>query len=559
MVPDLAGGAVADDFDNDGFIDLVSSSMDPCSPLAALRSDGHGGFVDVTQEWGLDVQLGGLNLVHADFDNDGYLDLLVLRGAWFGKEGRVRNSLLRNALHEGHGFTDITISAGLAYPAFPTQSAAVADFDGDGDLDLAIASEASDIVIDPSKASNHITNGYPFQLFRNLVRNQPEPHGQAPDKASRNLRFVDITRQAGVWDRSFTKGVSWGDIDNDGDPDLYLSNFGPNRLLRNDTHDGVARFTDITQSAGVGGQDRRTFANWFFDFDQDGDLDLFVASYNVPADVVAGDMLGLKINTDAYMGRLDRLQSNPILFRNDGTEPTGTTHFTDISNQAGLRRPILAMGANFGDLDSDGFPDVYLGTGMPDFSAIHPNVVLRNSHGQRFEDLTFDLGMAHLQKGHGVAFADLDHDGDIDLFHQLGGAFPYDRFPNALFINPLSESGRPPAWTVLQLEGQQDNRFGVGARLEVIVGTPRGKRTVYATVGAGGSFGESSLRSHIGLADASTIERINVSWPSGVKESIPGGAINRYYRVLQGKRVLIPMNPPRISIGRSGSKAPGPG
>src|SRR6185503_1091650 len=116
-VSDLAGGAVMDDFDGDGFLDLVSSTANPCDHVKAFRSDGHGGFEDVAAAWGLDAQLGGLNLIHGDYDGDGALDLLVLRGGWLGASGRVRKSLLHNALATEGRFVDVTRAAGLADPA----------------------------------------------------------------------------------------------------------------------------------------------------------------------------------------------------------------------------------------------------------------------------------------------------------------------------------------------------------------------------------------------------------------------------------------------------------
>ena len=150
---DLAGGAVVDDFDGDGLLDLVSSTWDPCDHLKAFRNDGRGGFEDVTERWGLDHQLGGLNLIQADYDNDGRLDLLVLRGAWMLGEGKIRNSLLRNRLDDGEtSFSDVTADAGLAQPAYATQTAAFADFDGDGDLDLYIGNEATGANPYPSAA-----------------------------------------------------------------------------------------------------------------------------------------------------------------------------------------------------------------------------------------------------------------------------------------------------------------------------------------------------------------------------------------------------------------------
>ena len=193
---DLAGGAVMDDFDGDGLLDLVATTWDPCDGMKAFRNDGRGGFEDVSERWGLAGQLGGLNLVQADFDGDGRLDLLVLRGAWMLGEGRIRNSLLRNELRGAEGaFIDVTAEAGLAEPAYATGTAAWADFDGDGDLDVYIGNEATG------------AHDYPSQLFRN------DGDGS----------FTDVAESAGVTNDRYSKSTAWGDYDDDGDP-------GPLRL-----------------------------------------------------------------------------------------------------------------------------------------------------------------------------------------------------------------------------------------------------------------------------------------------------------------------------------------
>ncbi len=501
-VVDLAGGAVMDDFDGDGLLDLVSSTWDPCGGIKAFRNDGRGGFEDVAERWGLAEQWGGLNLIHADYDGDGRLDLLVLRGAWMGELGRIRNSLLRNELTaRGGRFVDLTAVAGLGERAAPTQTAAWADYDGDGDLDLYVGNEDPD-------GKTHAS-----QLFRN----------------DGDGTFTDVTRQAGVANHRFAKAVTWGDYDGDGDPDLYVSNIGPNRLYRNDG----GTFTDVAPQLGVTEPEGRSFASWFFDFDNDGDLDLFVADYEAPVPAVAGFYFGL-----------ETVDNRPRLYRNDsGAEGV---RFTDVSRSVGLARPMLPMGANYGDLDADGYPDLYLGTGEPGYETVMPNVMFRNDGGRRFADVTFAGGFGHLQKGHGVAFGDLDNDGDQDLFHQLGGFFPGDAFANALFENPTEGA----AWITLRLEGRRANRFGVGARIEVRTVEGGKRRSIHALGGSGGTFGGSSFQQEIGLGGAEAIEEIVVRWPgNGTVQRFPGPPLRRVYRVVEGAAELVAVETPRYRLG----------
>ena len=131
--------------------------------------------------------------------------------------------------------------------------------------------------------------------------------------------------------------------------------------------------------------------------------------------------------------------------------------------EAGLDRVWLPMGSNFGDIDNDGFPDFYLGTGSPPFSYLVPNVLMHNVSGRRFEDVTIASGTGHLQKGHGVSFADWDRDGDLDLFLEAGGAVPGDKAHNVLFENP----GHGNHWLTLRLVGTRSNRAAIGARVRV--------------------------------------------------------------------------------------------
>jgi hypothetical protein len=240
-----------------------------------------------------------------------------------------------------------------------------------------------------------------------------------------------------------------------------------------------------------------SFPTWFFDYDNDGWLDLFVASF-VPsvAEVVRH-----------YVGQPARAETFR-LYRNNRRGG-----FEDVTLAAGLARVAPSMGANFGDLDNDGCLDIYVGTGAPSYAAIVPNLMFRNVSGRRFVDVTTATGTGHLQKGHGVAWADLDDDGDLDIYANIGGFLPGDVYSRALFRNP----GHGNAWIRIRLEGTKSNRPAIGAkiRLELPDGSLR-----YREVTGGGSFGASPLEQHIGLGKAERIVRLEIEWPgSGARQT----------------------------------------
>ena len=462
----LCGGAIVADFDSDHEWDIVTSTFDPHRPLVFYRGVGHGRFGNQSTGSGLDLQLGGLNCLSADYDNDGDPDILVLRGAWLGDDGRIRNSLLRN---DGNGrFVDVTREAGVLDPICPTQSAAWGDFDNDGHLDFFVGNE--------SRSHEKNERGYyPCQLFRN--------NGDGT--------FSDIAERAGVTNNRFTKGVAAGDYNNDGFLDIYVSNVGPNRLYRNN---GDGTFKDVALNLDVSQPEQRSFACWFFDFNNDGWLDIFVTGYSATtADLV----------TDARsQGHRAEL---PRLYRNVGGD-----RFVDATLAAGLNHPYLPMGANFGDINNDGYQDIYLATGDPEYFTLMPNVMLLSRNGKRFADITLSTGLGHLQKGHGVAFFDYDRDGDLDIYHQLGGFYPGDAFHNALFLNQSNNGNR---FLKIKVIGTKTNRDGIGVRLVVRVHDGEGDREIHHTVGAVSSFGGSPLDVHLGLGNAARINELEIYWP----------------------------------------------
>ncbi|QDV41330.1 FG-GAP repeat protein [Stieleria neptunia] len=474
----LAGGAIADDFDGDGFLDLVVSSWSPAGQLRFYRNHGDGTYSDETEAAGLLGIYGGLNLLQADFDNDGDLDLFVLRGGWLGDTGRHPNSLLRN---DGNGhFRDVTYDAGLAEENYPTQTASWADYDNDGDLDLYVGNEA-----------------FPNQLFQNQS----------------DGTFVEIGKEAGIADPGFTKGVVWGDYDDDRFPDVYVSNMdGPNRLFRNL---GNGSFIDVAPELGVTGPNV-SFPLWFWDYNNDGALDIFVASFSQSVDPIAADFLKIPHRTEM-----------DCLYQGDGRG-----EFDEVAAERNLQRVTQPMGSNFGDLDNDGYLDFYLGTGFPNFEALVPNQMFRNVDGKSFSNVTTAGGFGHLQKGHGVALADLDHDGDQDVLHELGGWFAGDAYGNALFENP----GFGNHWIVVKLVGTKSNAAAIGARIRVDTTESSTPRSIYRWVNSGGSFGGNPLRQHIGLGKTNRIARLEVFWPTtGKTQVFEDLQANQFIRITEGQ------------------------
>jgi hypothetical protein len=183
-----------------------------------------------------------------------------------------------------------------------------------------------------------------------------------------------------------------------------------------------------------------------------------------------------------------------------------------VSAAYGVNHVNYAMGCNFGDIDNDGWPDYYLGTGAPPYTSIVPNKLYHNIGGKRFEDITYATNTGHIQKGHGVVFADIDNDGDQDIYEVMGGAVEGDRFRNVLFEN-TSITGNH--WIKVKLEGTTSNRAAIGARVRIKVKMEDGSfQDFYHTVCTGGSFGSGPLRIEAGLGKATGIEEIEIKWPN---------------------------------------------
>ena len=478
---DLSGGAIVDDFDDDDYLDIVTSTWDTVGQIRYFRNNQDGTFSERTDAAGLNGLFGGLNMVQADYDNDGDTDILVLRGAWIENEGQHPNSLLRN---NGDGtFTDVTFDAGLGEAHYPSGTASWGDYDNDGYLDLYIGNESSKAI------------RAPCQLFRN--------NGDGT--------FTDMAAKAGVRNYRFSKSAIWGDYDGDRWLDLYVSNYkGGNRLYRNN---GDGTFTNVARKLKVDLPDI-SFPAWFWDFDNDGALDLYVSAYSANIEHLAASWLDIPVETE--FARLYR--------------GNGDGSFEEVARQYNLIRPTAPMGSNFGDLDNDGYLDFYLGTGYPDYENIMPNVMCRNQGGKRFADVSVAGGFSHLQKGHGAVFADLDNDGDQEIFEQMGGALPGDAYNNVLYENP----GFDNHWITVRLIGVHSNRSAIGARICAEVFEHGSTRSIYKHVNSGGTFGANPLRQTIGLGSASKIERLEIFWPTtGITQTFHNVPSNQFIQIIE--------------------------
>ncbi|MBL7699048.1 MAG: CRTAC1 family protein [Chitinophagaceae bacterium] len=492
----MAGGSIIEDFDNDGILDLVTSSWELQQGMHFCKNNGTGSFTDQSESSGLQQLTGGLNIMQTDYNNDGYKDIFVARGAWMRQYGNQPNSLLRN---NGDGtFTDVTIKSGLL-SFHPTQAATWADFNGDGFLDLFIGNE-----------SMRGQAPHPCEFYLN----------------NKNGTFTEMAAAAGCDFTLYVKGVTSGDMDNDGLPDIFISTLdGVKILLKNETQNGVVAFKNVSGKAGFHSNRVRTFATWMFDYDNDGWLDIMVAGYNFEKSLAwyaAQEALKLP----------DERSGNVFIYRN-----LQNGRFQDVSTELGLNKVVFAMGANFGDINNDGYPDMYFGTGNPLYQSLVPNKMFLNIDGQRFADITSSARLGNLQKGHGISFADLDYDGDQDIYIEMGGAYTGDAYQNSLYINPGQNDNH---WIKISLEGTKANRAAIGAKMKITFAENRNIRSIYREVNSGGSFGSNPLMQHIGIGQAIVIKSIEIKWPGS-------NTIQEFNDVLADQHIVIKEGSPSIA------------
>jgi len=482
----MGRGTAWRDLDNDGFLDLLA--VEDGGPHALFHNEGDGTFVNMAEAAGLADPRGGWSALWADYDNDGAADIFVTRD---GFQGLGTNSLYKN---NGNGkFAEVTQRAGLDKIA-DSFCSAWGDYNNDGFLDLYIGNGIS-------------RKGTPNALYRN--------NGDGT--------FTDVSERAGVSDGlRATIGVAWGDYNNDGWLDLYAVNNGGACALYQNQGDGS--FEDVTEEAGVIGP-LFGFVAFFLDYDSDGWLDLFVSSSaQTVAEVIDSAVTG---KASLFSGNRGYLYHN----NQDGT-------FADVTPSSGLGRTLGTMAATYGDIDNDGYPDLYLANGGPAMDRFEPDRLFLNNQNGTFADISEAIGLHIIDKGHGTTMADYDNDGDLDIYSPQGGVGGNAGQAQQNLL--LRNEGNENHWLFVELVGQagtsaespaQSNRDGIGARVTVkVAGQLR-----YAEVNGGSGFGvTNSLPLEFGLGAATQVEEVEVRWPSGQIDRVSDVAVDRKLVIVEG-------------------------
>jgi tetratricopeptide (TPR) repeat protein len=465
-------GTAIFDYNNDGRLDIAITSAHGGTSL--YRNNGDGTFTDVSVESGLDQAVNGFSIIAGDYNNDGFVDLYISRLGWYAGDG----TLFRN---NGDGtFTDVTAQSGLATWG-PCFSASWVDYDCDGYLDLFI----------PNNSGGVFDRHVPNRLFHN--------NGDGT--------FTDVTSEAGVGGILPAIGSSWGDYNNDGYPDLFVSGMGHAQLLRNN---GDGTFTDISKQAGFTDPAIGTVCAWC-DYDNDGWLDVAQFVWSDYEDIIGT----MKTGRGPADGKPMRIYHN----NRDGT-------FTMKDRELGLDGCWGSMSGTLGDLDNDGHLDFVLGNGAPPMDRVEPLVVLQ-SDGARYRNVTFSAGLPFTGKSHGANVADLFGDGRLSIIVAAGGLYPGDLLTSAVFC-PKERTGN---YLNIRLTGTRCNRDAIGARITVF--TKNGQQM--REVGGGTNFGCLPTEQHFGLGELTEIQSIEIRWPGGDLQYVTDPLINTTIRVWEGE------------------------
>ena len=501
----MGGGGIAlFDCDNDGKLDLavvndstIEQYRDGGDLMVTLyRQDGsppaiH--FSEITRASGLTTRGWGMAIAAGDYDNDGLTDMYVT--------GYGHNVLYHNL--GNCRFEDVTAKAGVQAGGF-SEGAAWADYDRDGKLDLFVSRYVKTDV-------NHLPDpARDFRGYRGVLFELPDKMDGESDFLFRNRgdgTFEDVSKKARVDDpgKLHGMGVAWGDYDGDGWPDLYVTNDYGTTFMYHNRQNGT--FEDVAMLMGIAvGPEGRGYGNMaadFADFDRDGKLDLFVT----------------------------RADDQPAsLYWNKGD------YFLDIAGEAGIAGPTKApvkWGTGFGDFDNDGWPDIIVANGnfsslldtLPkEYRFAEPIQLFRNRGNLTFDEIADEAGLNNglLHSRRGTAFGDIDNDGKLDVV-----VFNADA-PPSVFLNETRNSNHR---VLFRLIGTKSNRGAIGARVSVSTT----KMTQIDEVHAGGSYNSTNdTRLHFGLGDEPTIKKIEVLWPSGLRQEFSQIPADGIYEIKEG-------------------------
>ena len=492
----LGRGASWGDFDNDGREDILVGAER--APFCLLRNRGEGSFEDVADRVGLHdpVGLGCYASQFIDYDNDGFQDIFLTSNGW-GGGGRL--FLFHN--EGGKRFTDVTARAGLG-GTLNAFGASWADYDNDGRADLAVATG----IIDPE-------GGDRVRLFHN----------------EGNGKFREVGEQAGLSQRARWISLCWGDYDGDGRQDLLAASFDQGPFLFRNLGDG--RFEDVSVKAGIRTQ-THAYTPEFFDFDNDGILDLFVSTYP-KGDLQVKDMI------DAHLTGVVPSSQRQLLFRNNGD---GTFH--NVSDQAGITGWYGGMSSQVGDLDNDGFDEIVIGTGNPALDWTEPKPLFHNNGEGQFSDIAQSAGLIHFGMLHGTALADYDNSGNLSLFGSFGGFYWGTRESAKLYRN----LGSGNSSLEIRLIGTRSNRDAIGTKVSAFAG----KNRVHKWVNGGNGFGcANSKIVHVGLGREKRVDRLDIQWPSGLRQSFKNVSVGQRIEITEGNegfRSIVQFQNPRALI-----------
>jgi enediyne biosynthesis protein E4 len=523
LVEMMGGGVALFDCENDGRLDILSVTNSTIPRylekggdlmVTLYHQDGQNGelhFTDVTESAGLTVRGWGMGVSVGDFDNDGLPDIYVT--------GYGHNVLYHNL--GNCKFEDVTAKARVQVPGFSVASA-WADYNRDGALDLFVARYVhSDIHHLPQPGDKAFD-------YKGLHVEVPEQEGET-NFLFRNRgdgTFEDVSEKAGVSNpmKQRGMGVVWADYDGDGWPDLFVANDdGPNFLYHNK---GDGTFEDVGMLTGVAlsvdGRSMGNMAGDFSDFDRDGRLGLIITRYGV----------------------------QPIsLLRNKGSEG-----FEDVTWKSGIGQLAFSpvrWGTGFADFDNDGWPDVFIANGnvSPAVETLphelpyrEPLQLFRNKGGGMFEEVAGAVGLNEgaLQSRRGAAFGDINNDGNVDVVvYNEGG-------PPSLFLNETRNSNHR---VLFRLIGTKSNRGAIGTRVSVYTS----KMVQIDEVHGGGSYLSSNdQRLHFGLGSDARMKKVNIEWPSGLKQELKNVDGDAIYTVVEGKGITatIKLSPPEKDHGQ---------